>query len=131
MDFTGKTVIITGAGKGIGRALLQGVIDSMYTRFINIVQASRSIPEDELSELADGRIFTADQAIQVALIDEVGYWDDVVRQTAEMLELEDVKFVRYHRQTDFFTMLTQGRIGFNPSSILEWQMPHIMYLWKP
>lgn len=112
-------------------ALLQGVIDSMYTRFINIVQASRSIPEDELSELADGRIFTADQAIQVALIDEVGYWDDVVRQTAEMLELEDVKFVRYHRKTDFFTMLTQGRIGFNPSSILEWQMPHIMYLWKP
>jgi protease-4 len=112
-------------------ALLQGVIDSMYKRFVGIVQASRSIPEDALADLADGRIFTADQAIEVDLIDQVGYWDDLVRQTAEMLEVDEVKFVRYHRQTDFFTMLTQGRIGLNPSTVLKWQLPQIMFLWKP
>jgi len=112
-------------------ALLQGVIDSMYSRFLGIVQASRSIPEEELAELADGRIFTAEQAIEVKLIDEVGYWDDLIRQTAEMLEVEEVKFVRYQRQTDFFTMLTQGRIGLSPAAVLKWQVPQIMFLWKP
>jgi len=112
-------------------ALLQTVIDSMYTRFVGIVQASRSIPEDALAELADGRIFTADQAIEVDLIDQIGYWDDLVRQTAEMLEVEEVKFVRYHRETDFFTMLTQGRVGLNPAAVLKWQLPQIMFLWKP
>src|SRR5215468_8210172 len=55
------------------RAVFQSVIDQMYGRFVTLVATSRKIPEERMRSFADGRIYTADQALGLGLVDRVAY----------------------------------------------------------
>ncbi|MBE9603459.1 signal peptide peptidase SppA [Acetobacteraceae bacterium H6797] len=55
-----------------GRAALQGVIDDLLSRFVAMVAEGRKMPEARVRELADGRIFTGRQALQLGLVDAIG-----------------------------------------------------------
>ena len=46
------------------RAVFQGIIDEMYGRFVGLIAQSRKMPEDRVRAFADGRIYTADQALK-------------------------------------------------------------------
>jgi len=112
-------------------SMLQEMIDLMHARFKSIVSSGRGISEEDLSTLADGRIFTADQALELNLIDQIGYWDDVVDKTAELLGEESVKVVRYHQQESFWKLFAGIKQPFSvPVSGLQ-QAPKLQYLWKP
>jgi len=54
------------------RELLQGLIDDAYAQFLKAVSEGRRIPEEALKPLADGRIFTGQQALAQKLVDELG-----------------------------------------------------------
>lgn len=54
---------------------LQHVIDDTYAQFLADVSAARKIPEDSLRRLADGRVFTGRQAVEVGLVDTLGGLD--------------------------------------------------------
>ena len=112
-------------------ALLQGMIDSMHQRFMQIVSDSRGIPMKELTEIADGRILDAQQARQLNLVDEIGYWDDAVTRMAELLNEESVRIVRYERATDLFTLLTQARTPIELPILSDYTSPRPQYLWRP
>ena len=43
----------------------------MYGRFVTLIARSRKIPEDRVRTLADGRIYTAEQAKALGLVDEI------------------------------------------------------------
>ena len=52
------------------RKIIQSIVDDMYKRFFNIVKKNRTkIDSQKLKSLADGRIFTADQAFKEGLVD--------------------------------------------------------------
>lgn len=54
------------------RALVQGMVDNIFNTFVNAVAQGRKMPVAEVKKLADGRVFTGDQALKVKLIDEIG-----------------------------------------------------------
>ncbi len=110
---------------------LQAMIDNSYQRFVGLVQESRSLDDEKMKTLADGRIFSSDHALQEGLIDQIGYWDDAVAKTAELLELESVKVIRYDRPADFFSWLNSVRLNLNPASLLVPERPRLNYLWQP
>src|SRR3712207_8705447 len=61
------------------RAIFQSLIDSFYQRFLTIVQEGRpNLAMDQLKKLADGRIYTGEQAKAAGLVDDIGYIDDAV-----------------------------------------------------
>lgn len=65
------------------KAILQGVVNSLYNRFYQVVkegrpQFTKQKKEASLRALCDGRIFTADQAKKLGLVDEVGYFEDFI-----------------------------------------------------
>lgn len=111
--------------------MLQTLIDSMHSRFKGIVQESRQFQVDEMDKLADGRIFSADQALDFNLIDQIGYWDEVAEYTADSLGVETVKFVRYSRQADFFSLFSQIRVPIQIEAKFPESEPRFMYLWQP
>ena len=114
------------------RALLQEMIDAMYTHFLGIVQANREIPEAQLRTLADGRLFVAPQALDLNLVDQIGYWDDVLAKTAELLGVESVKVIRYEQQVDFFSWLMTVRSPLHPGAWLPAQPPpRVRDRWAP
>ena len=60
------------------RLILQGVLDDVHEQFIKAVSDGRKIPFDEVKKLADGRIFTGKQAMEVRLVDELGTLEDAI-----------------------------------------------------
>jgi protease-4 len=65
------------------RAVVQGMLDSSYDLFVDRVMAGRTgkaSNPDKLRSVLDGRIFTADEALDVGLVDSVGYLDDAIAE---------------------------------------------------
>ena len=69
-------------------ALLQGMIDGMYARFVSLVAQGRHLAEKDVRALADGRIFLPQDAQNLRLIDDVGYEETLDAKLAELLECE-------------------------------------------
>ncbi len=89
-----SNVIKSGKHKDIGspmrpmteedRRLLQGVLDSIHEQFIQAVAEGRSLPVEKVRPLADGRIFSGEQAKSLGLIDALGNLEDGIALAAEM-----------------------------------------------
>ncbi len=54
------------------RAYLQGIIDDMQAVFVEAVAEGRNLPKEAVLPLADGRVFTGRQALEVKLVDRLG-----------------------------------------------------------
>jgi protease-4 len=65
------------------RAIIQGVIDSIQGQFIDAVALGRGIPRAKIVALADGRIFSGEQAKSLGLVDELGNLEDAIKSAAE------------------------------------------------
>jgi signal peptide peptidase SppA len=59
-------------------SILQRMVDEYYGYFVNVISTSRDIPNEQVRQFADGRTFTATQARDLGLIDEVLGYDDAV-----------------------------------------------------
>ncbi len=110
--------------------MLQNVVDAMHERFKQLIVASRSLAPNVVSELADGRIFTAADAVQYGLIDGIGYWDDTVASLRNLLEADDLIIYRYE-QAFSLRQLLRGSTSLRPSAWIEHlQGPRLMYQWR-
>jgi protease-4 len=66
------------------RALLQGVVDNVHMQFVNAVAEGRNLPREEVIRIADGRIFTGEQAKALGLVDALGNLEDAVAEAGKM-----------------------------------------------
>lgn len=84
------------------RELFQTIIDSYYARFLEIVYSGRreSIPMEHLKTLADGRIYTAQQALAENLVDEIGYFRAAKAKALAMAGIKQAKVVAYSYYPD-------------------------------
>lgn len=58
-------------------AIYQSIVDESYERFVEIVADGRKMNEEDVKKLADGRIYSAKQAKEKGLIDEIGLYEDI------------------------------------------------------
>jgi protease IV len=122
------------------RAVFQGVIDDMYGRFVKLIARTRKIPEERVRAFADGRIYTAEQAHELGLVDRVGYLDEVVDMAKKAAGVDKARVIMYHRPKEYRasiysaapvpprsaeSALAQLAAMFGGSG------PHFMYLWWP
>jgi protease-4 len=70
------------------RRVLQNVIDDVYEQFIEDVAAARDLGVDEVRGMADGRIYTGRQALELGLIDELGGLEEAIKRSAELTGIE-------------------------------------------
>jgi len=79
------------------RRVFQGIIDDYYGTFLDVVLKGRrgALTKDELRAAADGRVFTARQALELKLIDEVGYFEDAFRKAKSLASLREARLVSY------------------------------------
>ena len=75
----------------------QGIIDEYYEDFLNAVLKGRKgrLTSDELRPIADGRVYTAKQALKLKLIDDIGYFDNALQKTLSLASLKSAKVVAY------------------------------------
>ena len=64
------------------RQMLQVVVDNVHLQFVNAVATGRNLPVEDVMRIADGRIFTGEQAKTLGLVDALGNLEDAVRDAA-------------------------------------------------
>lgn len=80
--------ITTGLNEGAQKALQMG-IEYGYHRFISLVGESRGMSVEQVDQVAQGRVWTAQDAQKFGLVDKLGDFDDAVKLAAELAKLED------------------------------------------
>lgn len=66
------------------KAMLQGVIDNAHSQFVRAVAEGRKLPEADVGRIADGRIFTGEQALALKLVDKLGTLQDAVEEAGKL-----------------------------------------------
>ena len=70
------------------RAMLQGVIDSTHSQFVSAVAEGRKLPLEEVRAIADGRIFSGEQAMKLKLVDRLGTLQDAIEEAGRLTGLK-------------------------------------------
>jgi protease-4 len=79
------------------KAIYQGLVDEAYDRFVAIVAEGRELPEEDVRALADGRLYTAAQALDAGLIDGIFGEQEAEEAVKEKFEEEIVIDDCYYR----------------------------------
>lgn len=116
------------------RKLMQDLIDNVYGQFVRDIAAARGMEEDIIQELADGRVYTGEQALEVGLIDSLGNFTDAIIIAADMggLDVEDPRLIypKVDRKFSLFNLLTNAEslvdnfVPLYPILSFEWTGIH-------
>lgn len=88
--------------------LLQAVIDDVHSQFIEAVATGRNLAEADVRGLADGRIFTGRQALQLKLVDQLGDLEDAIRVAGELAGIKGKPVVvRREKKRQFLDYLKE------------------------
>lgn len=79
--------VTTGLSDGASQAFQMG-IEHGYNRFIGLVSQSRDIPLEKVDDVAQGRVWTGQDALEFGLVDKIGDFDDAVKLAAELAKVE-------------------------------------------
>lgn len=66
------------------KQMLQSVIDSTHSQFIKAVAMGRNLPVEHVRKLADGRIYSGEQALALKLVDQLGTMQDAVEEAGRL-----------------------------------------------
>jgi|GEM_PF-2486128 len=75
--------------------ILQETVDDAYARFTQIVADGRGLAVEDVRGFADGRIYTPARAVELKLVDEIGYRDDAVDVLAQLAGVTDPRLIEY------------------------------------
>ncbi|MEW6584782.1 MAG: signal peptide peptidase SppA [Nitrospirota bacterium] len=84
---SGKHKDIASMFRGVGKEekeILQNVLDNVHEQFITAVAEGRKMLREDVKKIADGRIFTGEQALKAGLVDELGNLDDAIKSAASL-----------------------------------------------
>ncbi|HRR33625.1 MAG TPA: signal peptide peptidase SppA [Kiritimatiellia bacterium] len=96
------------------KELLQKVISAMHERFVGLVAEHRKLSQETVKPIADGRVFLADEALRLKLIDAIGYNADAQAAMAELLDTDAVKVIRYEEHVTLMDLFSaRPGIGVN------------------
>lgn len=121
------TTIKSGANKDIGsmyremtaeeQAIWQSIVDECYDGFVKIIVEGRGLDEQTVRNLADGRVYTGQQALKLGLVDNLGNIDQVIDRAAELGGIQgEPRLIDYDTDAPLFSSLWGA---FNQPSPVE------------
>ncbi|MBR4411848.1 MAG: signal peptide peptidase SppA [Firmicutes bacterium] len=108
------------------RAIFQSLVDEAYEQFVELVAEGRDMSVAEVTKLADGRIYTAKQALENGLIDGIATYEEAIRIMKEECELTDCEVEEFIPEvsTDLYSLLgimaeQKGVSGMTDAQMIE------------
>jgi protease-4 len=90
------------------KKLLQDVIDDVHSQFITAVAEGRNMQEAEVRAIADGRIFTGRQALDLKLVDQLGDLADSIKVAGELVGIHGKpRVIEKRKKIPFFDYLKE------------------------
>lgn len=114
------------------REMLQAAIDDTYDQFVMTVAEARNMDIDQVEEIADGSIFTGNQALEFGLIDKLGGLEDAISMAGRMTGLGDKphivrEYPRRRRLLDYLVEKVAEMLGLR---ISKQTWPRLEYIYK-
>lgn len=101
-------------------AQMQKMINRGYDLFTKRVADGRGMAQDSVKLIAEGRVWTGEQGLNIGLVDELGNLDDAVAHAAELAEVEKFRAVPYPGvDNPFDQLLKQTKDGYLDSELRE------------
>lgn len=121
--------------------IMQTIINRLYGRFLDVVAArsGNTLGRKQIETLADGRIYTAEQALEAKLIDRIGYLDDAIAAMKKAAGIKEARVVTYYRgggykgtiYSDAFSASPQvNLINVNADGLELLSETAFLYLWR-
>jgi len=124
------------------REVLQGIVTEFYEQFVRVVDHGRKgLEQQKVREAADGRVFTATEALKAGLIDRIGYPEDGISWAKKLGGVKKARVVMYHRprgyRPNIYSSADFRADGLGPLINIElpdWltaEGTQFLYLWQP
>jgi protease-4 len=123
--------------------IFRDLVAQLGGRFLSLVATRRKISSEDLQKISSARIYLAQEALHLKLIDDIGYLKDAVAEAKRLAALpKDAKVVVYRRTTfpndNLYNTSAASYLGPAPS-LIDLNLPEIMppltpgfyYLWLP
>jgi protease-4 len=109
------------------------VVNEAHERFVRVVAQGRKMPLKEANDLANGKVYTAPEAIRIKLVDEIGYLDDAILNAERLARVESARVIRYAKPlnlTDVLFSLSAPKTGMtiDPATVARFQAPQLLFL---
>jgi protease IV len=115
------------------RQYLQGMIDNMHAQFIRAVAVGRKMKEEDVRAIANGKVWTGEQALGMKLVDQIGDFQAAVMDTAKAVGIKgEPTLVRpEHRRRTLWDVLFGDTSELLPDAgRVVGRDPGFYYLWK-
>lgn len=89
-------------------AIVQQMINRIYEDFIKVVADGRGLSTDSVHAMAQGRVYTGAQALEIGLVDKLGDLEDAIACAARMAKLKDYRLKNLPEQKDQLEMLLES-----------------------
>ena len=120
------------------REIVQRIVDSMHAHFKDVVRESRHLDDAQLTKVSDGRVFDAEQARSLGLVDEIGDLRAAIDAGKKAANVSKAKVIRYRRggeSTDTLHARWSGEPDAQAFSmereLLRAAGPRFLYMWDP
>lgn len=118
------------------REIVQSVIDEYQRKFVELLRQNRKIDEAKISEISDGRIFTANKALELNLIDSIGYLDEAIGEAVKLAKIKEKTIIKYKQPFDWESLFGNISSNFSKNFFIKnlvnlavFDKNKILYLW--
>ena len=87
------------------------IIVDIYDDFTSKVSEGRGLSKEQVEEVARGRVWTGEDALEIGLVDEIGSIEDAVAYAEGLLGGEDLERVYLPKKKDSFEAMIEDIIG--------------------
>jgi protease-4 len=115
------------------QAYMQSLIDNMFGQFVQAVADGRGMKFDDVKSIANGKVWTGEQALSMKLIDNVGDFEEVVKDTAKSVGISgEPTLVRPEKDRKTLLDLMTGDVSQYLPDTTKMLEQHVgfYYLWK-
>ena len=81
--------------------IVQNLIDDLAGRFLSLAAAHRRLSDEARADISSARIYSASDALQLGLVDQIGYMDDAIQKATEMAGLPENARIVVYRRTEY------------------------------
>lgn len=94
---------------------MQASVESIYSKFTNIVAQGRKMSLNDVESIAQGRVWTGAEGLEKGLVDEIGSIDDAILYAALCIEgvesISDIRIVEYPKPKTMVELLSESISG--------------------
>lgn len=109
------------------------LISPAYERFVQVVADGRSsLTLADVKRLADGSIYSANEALDENLIDQIGYLDEAIELVSSLAGIEKAQVVEYRKPfalADLLSLQNRNILKIDRATLYELSTPQLLYLW--